>query len=82
MMGASAGAMGPLSPGHCRDAGCTDVRGLGSPGYPLSIWSGLLGLGGSMGGVAVSSLASCLGLRVVPGGPRRKEKGGKKVLDG
>lgn len=76
MMGASAGATCPLSPGHRREAGCTDVGGLGTPGRSLSIWSGLLGLGGGRGGVVVSRLASLPGLRVVPGIPSRKEKEG------
>lgn len=57
-----------------------DVRGLGSPGRPLSICSGLPGLEGGMGGVAVSSLASRHGLRVVPRGPGRKEKWRKRML--
>lgn len=76
MTGASAGATCPFSPGHCGEAGCTDVGGLGSPGCPFSIWSGLLGLEGGTEGVAVSSLASGHGLRVVPGaGKTGKEEG-------
>lgn len=69
MMGASAGATCPFSPGHCGEAGCTDAGGLASPGRPPSIWSGLPGLKGGAAGVAVASLASRQGCRVVPGGP-------------
>lgn len=80
MTGASAGATCPFSPGHGGEAGCADVGGLGSPWRPLSIWSGLPGLEGSMGGVAVSGLASHHGLRVVSVGRSRKEKGRKRLL--
>lgn len=79
-MGASAGATCPFSPGHGGEAGCSEVGGFGCPGCPLSIWSGLPGLEGNMEGVALSSLASRHGLRVVPGGPRRKEKRRKGML--
>lgn len=77
MTGASAGATCPLSPEHWGEAGCTDVGGLGSPACPLRIWSGLLGLEGGTGGVAVSGLASHHGLSVVPREAGSSEKGGK-----
>lgn len=64
MIGASAGA--PCSsPRHVREVGCTDVGSLTSPGCSRSIWSGLLGLEGGMGGVATTGLVSLPGLRVV-----------------
>ena len=79
MTGASAGAT-CSSPGHFRDVGWTDVGGLIIPGCSRSIWSGLLGLEGGMGGVAAIGLVSLPGLGVVSEDQAGKRRDGGKVL--
>lgn len=79
MIGASAGAT-CSSPRHFREVGCTDVGGLASLGCSRSIWSGLLGLEGGMGGVAAIGLVSLPGLRVVSEDQAGKRREGGSVL--